>query len=432
MSFSWQKVNNFLETLKKFPLFKILYKIPFAPWFYHFLLAWMGAVIYSFPSRKIKVIGVTGTKGKSTTVELISFLLEKAGYKTSFFSSVHIKIGDKKERNYFGNSSPGRFFLQYFLKKSLEAGCHYAIVEVTSQGVVFSRHRFIKWSGGVFLNIHPEHIEAHGSFEKYLKAKTDFFRYAAKNPNCSFFINKDDPHFLDFQKAAGKREVVLFSGKEINLKESELPSGLWGDFNKVNIAAAWAVAQKEGASEEILKFLKDFEGLEGRMDFVQREPFAVIVDYAHTPDSLEAIYQTVSRFKEKEGKMICVLGSCGGGRDKWKRPKMGEIAASFCDYVILTNEDPYDEDPMIILDEIEAGFKKNNLSKQMIFENNYWKIIDRKEALRKAIDLANKGDVVIATGKGSELWIHLANGQKIPWSERKVFEEILKTKKEPA
>ena len=160
---SWERVNKILEGFKKFPLFRFLYRISWAPRVYHFFLALAGALIYYFPSRKIKVIGVTGTKGKSTTVELISFFLEKAGYKTAFFSSVHIKIGDEIKNNRFGNSSPGRFFLQYFLRQAVNNSCRYAIVEITSQGAFLFRHRFIAWDGAVFLNIHPEHIEAHGS-----------------------------------------------------------------------------------------------------------------------------------------------------------------------------------------------------------------------------------------------------------------------------
>ena len=158
----------------------------------------------------------------------------------------------------------------------------------------------------------------------------------------------------------------------------------------------------------------------GRLEYVRRDPFAIIVDYAHTPDSLEKVYQRIKQNLSGRNKMFCVLGAAGGGRDKWKRPAMGKIAADYCDGVIVTNEDPYDEPPDEIINEVAGGFSGAYDS-----EKEFIKITDRREAIRKAISMARKGDAVILTGKGSEDWIHIARGKKIPWNEKKVVEEIL-------
>jgi len=193
---------------------------------------------------------------------------------------------------------------------------------------------------------------------------------------------------------------------------------LYSNFNLENAAAATAFAYAIGLKWSLIqKTFLNFAGVVGRMELVQEKPFKVIIDYAHTPDSLEKIYQKLHQ--ELKGKLICVLGSAGGGRDKWKRPEMGRIAAKYCQLVILTNEDPYDEKPESILDHIISGFSP---------DTNYYKILDRREAIKKAIALAKKKDIVIITGKGSESWIHIAGGKKIPWNERAVVEELLRAK----
>ena len=433
---------------------------------YHYLLSFFSACIYRFPSRKIFVFGVTGTKGKSTTVELLSFIFEYAGIKTAFLSSVRVKIGGRSEKNMTENTMPGRFFIQKFLAGAVRSGCKVAFVEVTSQGVRQYRHRFIDFNGAVILNLRPEHIEAHGSFENYRAAKLKFFedaaRFSRKVPK-HFFINEEDPSadlFFDAAHAGGRvcaheRGVYVsddargesfacnsdlhYFGRE-HFIETRLAGGrrsigdwLSNNFNLENAAAASAVALSYGISwETIQKALSLFPGIPGRMEVVQKTPFAAIVDYAHTPDSLEAAYTAVKTqyltprkgkgIKEK-GKCICVLGAAGGGRDRWKRKELGSIAARFCDTVILTNEDPYDESPEAIIDEIASGLRGSGSNK------NYMRVIDRREAIRKAIAIAMEGDVIITTGKGSESWIHLHGGKRTPWNERRVFEEELENSK---
>lgn len=427
---SWNLLNGIFEGFKKFPLFKWIYKLSWAPGVYHFFLALLGVIIYRFPGRKILVIGITGTKGKTTTVELLKSVLQKSGDKTASLSSAYISIGDKIDKNPFGNSMPGRFFVQYFLRKAVNEGCKYAVIEVTSQGVVQHRHNFIPWSKAMFLNIHPEHIESHGSFEKYLEAKVEFFKYAAhSNKKSVFFMYSKDKYVDVFKEVIGRSSNILFSEEDIKDFDFIVPQPLKGDFNRINIAAVVAVAKNLNIPKEnIKKGIEDFIGVKGRMEVVIKDPFWAVVDYAHTPESLEAVYHYWKNEINLKNKLICVLGSAGGGRDKWKRIKFGEVAGSYCDKIILTNEDPYDEPPISIIEEIEKGLL-NSSNSNWVLEKNYWKIIDRQEAVNKAVVLAKNGDAVICTGKGSEEWIHLENGKKTPWSERESLLKALSFKK---
>ena len=395
---------------------------------YHFGLAFLGALIYRFPGRRIFVVGVTGTKGKSTTIEIMSALMEAAGKRTALISSVRRKIGERSEKS-DGNTMPGRFRLQRFLREAIRAGCNYAFVEVTSQGVRQFRHKFIDWDAAMITNLAPEHIEAHGSFEAYKKAKLDFFWAVAgsRKKETLFFIGGGE-NLADFEKAAKEAngaKVFLIGGQEF-LGEFEKNCGwtlekleeenrwLSADFNLENAAFAVSFARYEGVSwEDICGALRSFKGVPGRLDFVQREPFAVVIDYAHTPDSLKKVYTFLRESELPTGRLICVLGSAGGGRDRWKRPFMGRIAGEFCDEVILTNEGPYDESPSQILSEVKSGM--SDVKCQM---SNVYEILDRREAIGKAISLAREGDAVVLTGKGSEQWIHLAGGKKMAWSER--------------
>jgi UDP-N-acetylmuramoyl-L-alanyl-D-glutamate--2,6-diaminopimelate ligase len=423
--------EKFLRFSKKYliprPIFRLIQPA------YHYFLAFIGNVICGAPSKKLFVVGVTGTKGKTTALELVNAILESAGRKTAVFSSISRKIGDERKQNPTETTMPGRFQLQKFFREAMRTGCKYALVEVTSEGITKYRHRFIHWDAAVFLNIHPEHIEAHGSFREYLEAKLNFFRYLkfSSKEKKYFFINKDDPHAPDFRTAAEEtrgKDIILFSRDDVSrtleeIKNEHSPDWLVADFNAENVAAANAVAKIAGIQkEDIQNALRNFKGLKGRMDFVQHEPFAVVVDYAHTPRSLLSVYENLRReplFK-KGSRLICVLGSCGGGRDKWKRPELGKIAAHHCDRIYLTNEDPYDEDPRKIMEEIKSGIPSDETPVPPVEM-----VLDRRGAIEKAILSASEGDVVVITGKGSEEWIHVKGGAKIPWDDRKVVEGIL-------
>ncbi len=409
---------------------------------YHFGLAWFGNIWFKKPSQKIFVIGVTGTKGKSTVTELINAILETAGKRTAVSSSVRFKIDNESRPNSTGMSMPGRFFLQKFLSEAVAKGCDYAIIEVTSQGILQHRNRFVDFDAALVTNLEPEHIEAHGSFENYRDSKVEFFRdvalHSGKSPKL-FFINSDardyeffsaavadfgNPRTQRAERSSHDGKIILFNKKD--MVKVKIKTKLIGDFNLENIAAAVAFARSQNIDwDTIRQAVETFDGVPGRLEFVQKTPFSVVIDYAHTPDSLEKVYQTLkpkklSGAKSAYGgqKLICVLGAAGGGRDMWKRPVMGEIAAKYCDSIILTNEDPFDEDPQEIIDEIESGIMNSGKKKVK-------KILDRREAIRTAVRAAKKGDSVIITGKGSEYSMRVANGKQIPWNEKEIVTKIL-------
>ncbi|MBI4193154.1 MAG: hypothetical protein HY536_00825, partial [Candidatus Colwellbacteria bacterium] len=288
----------------------------------------------------------------------------------------------------------------------------YALIEVTSEGVVQHRHRFIEWDAGLILNLHPEHIEAHGGFERYRAAKVRFFEYIARSSRKRpryFFINSDDEHSAYFARAAERAK----EGMTIRFG---------GGFMTANYNAARAVGRAFGISDEAIeRALREFPGLPGRMEVIQKEPFLVLVDYAHTLVSLEEVYKRVRGMNPK--RMICVLGSAGGGRDKWKRPGLGALAERYCDEIVLTNEDPFDENPAKIMTEIRAGIRRSE---------GVHEVLDRREAIRRAVALAAAGDAVILTGKGSERAIRLARGEEIAWNEAREAREALRDEARPA
>lgn len=375
--------------------------------FYHFILAFLGAIFYSFPSRKIRVIGITGTNGKTTTSEMLADILEKAGFQIALSNSIRFKIGQEEQKNTLRMTMPGRFFLQRFLKKALKKGCQFAILEVTSEGIKQHRHRFINFEVAIFTNLSPEHIEAHGSFEKYREAKLKLFKATKK----IHVINCEDENSKYFLEVPAEKKITFgLKNGDFNLGNTNLKLQVEGEFNLYNALAAFATAKTLGIPDDVIKkTLENFKGIPGRMEEVVSFPFRVIVDYAFTPNALEKVYQTLQA--QKSGKLICVLGACGGGRDKWKRPVLGEIAAKYCQEIIVTNEDPYDEDPWTIIEQVAKGTK-----------GKAKKILDRREAIREALKLAEKGDIVVITGKGCEPSI-VQKGKKIPWDDRRVARE---------
>jgi UDP-N-acetylmuramoyl-L-alanyl-D-glutamate--2,6-diaminopimelate ligase len=420
----------------------VLDKFPRLQKTYHFLWAWAGARVHRNPSKKIFTIGITGTKGKTTTLELLNAILETAGKRTALLSSLRVKVAEETEKNPTGNTMPGRAYIQAFLARAVKAKCDYALIEVASQGVTQHRHLFIDWSIGVLTNLAPEHIESHGSFENYRAAKLEFLRYVLRRGG-QVFLNRDDAHFPFFENALSGTDPAYSSKEVFYSKEDDevlyytrkleapnfarresAPRFMLSDFNKENIAVAVAIAKHLGVGDKTIEgALGTFRGVPGRMEFLTKGSYTAIVDYAHTPESLAAAY-AAARPKEnanyEDTRLICVLGAAGGGRDKWKRKEFGKIAAEYCDEIILTDEDPYDEDPALIIQEIRAGIEEREPGRSGVYA-----VLDRREAIQKAVSLMQEGDVVIGTGKGSEEWIHVAHGEKIPWNERAVFEEAL-------
>lgn len=406
---------------------------------YHFLLAYLGAAIYGWPSRQMTVIGVTGTKGKTTTCNLIAQILQEAGYKVGMATTVNFKIGEKEWINSEKQTMLGRFKLQKILKKMKKAGCQYAIVETSSEGILQHRHRGISYNIAVFTNLSPEHIERHGSFENYKKAKEKLFKVVAKKKDGIGIYNLDDQHVVAFLKYGISKKLGY--GREIENKEKlkldkkykitdiklsdsgldfkmnglEVKSNLIGQMNVYNLSAAICVAISQKISpEKISKIITKVKPPKGRMQLVDGgQKFKVVVDYAHEPESLKAAYQTVRLFNPR--KIIGILGAQGGGRDRGKRSKLGEVAASYADYIFVTNEDPYDEDPWQIIQDVASGIKNKPVEK----------IIDRKKAIKAALKLAQEGDLVLITGKGGEVSMCVAGGQKIEWSDERVVVKYL-------
>ncbi len=389
---------------------------------YHQFWPFLGAVIYGFPTRKIKVIGVTGTNGKTTVTHLTTAILEAAGYKVASISSLRFKIGEKEWKNELKMTMPGRMKIQKFLRQAVNARCQYMVLEVTSEGIKQYRHKFIDFNVAVFTNLTPEHIESHGGFENYKKAKGELFKRAK-----ACVINLDDENAEYFSNLCRGEKY----GYSTRIKDIDPKLSLPGEFNLSNALAAAYAGLSQGIDMGVIKrVLENFIGVPGRMEVVIKEPFSVIVDYAHTPDALEKVYKTIKenyKLKTINYKLVCVLGAAGGGRDKWKRPQMGKIAAHYCDEIILTNEDPYEEDPDYILDQIESGFSEIQ---------NYYRILDRKEAIKKALSrcarsrVAGQECTVIITGKGAEPWM-MVKGGKIPWDDREIVRSLSSVKPQP-
>lgn len=398
--------------------------------YYHYLLAYFGAIKYRHPSRSIMVIGVTGTKGKSSTTELLSHILRADGKKVASLSTIQFSIDGHTERNMFKMTMPGRFFVQKFLREAVDSGCTHAVVEMTSEGAKQHRHRFIDLDALIFTNLTPEHIESHGSFDNYKEAKLSLAAAVAASPKRPRYLvsNTDDEHGADFL-AFQVEHKLPYSLNDLNLyslhkdsvslviKDTTIRVPLVGLFNVYNTLAAITLSQALGISlSTIQSSLRNLPPLKGRVEHFtspahSSKHLTAIVDYAHTPDSLTKLYEA---FPDKY--KVCVLGNTGGGRDTWKRPEMGAIAEKFCDQIILTNEDPYDEDPQKIVDDMKKG-----MSEKASVEI----IMDRREAIARALEITPDTGYVLITGKGTDPYIMGPRGTKTPWSDAEIVQELL-------
>lgn len=421
---------------------------------YHWLLPRIGAFIYRYPASKMTVVLVTGTKGKSSVTEIIASILKASEAGVCYTNSVHFAIcgvdkdGNKKDniqKNGLRMSMPGRFFLQSFLARAYKAGCTYAVIETTSEGARYFRHHMLYPDALVVTNIAAEHIESHGSFEKYLDCKLSIVNQLAHSPksNKVLVVNSDDNYASAFTDRLARSEGAkllttterAYSRKDMkNLSTTDkgvsfvvstptdspssplaIESQLPGEFSAYNILASVTLARHLSIPNAAIQTgVKNLTTIPGRAEYIHAgQPFDVVVDYAHTAESLEALYAT---FAHK--KIIGVFGSMGGGRDTWKRPKMGAVADRYCDTIILTDEDPCDEKPEKIVGEISAGI---NTHTPLV-------IMDRREAIAHAISLARASTsptAVLITGKGTDNSIKRANGVEEPWSDAQVAREIL-------
>lgn len=414
-------INRIVLVLKKIvpePVVKL-----FRP-LYHGALSFLMALSYGFPARKLTVIGVTGTKGKSTTAEMLFSVLRANGHKTALLSTIRFAIEDESEPNRYKMTLQGRGFAQAFMKKALDAGCTHLIIEVTSESVLQYRHWFLDLDALIVTNVQHEHIESHGSFAKYVAAKRTIVDTLARSPKKvrTLVANKDIPETAAFLSAKVPR-AIGFSASELTDLSSDdrsvrftynttpftLP--LPGTFNAMNALAAIKLGEELGVSvATAAQALATLPVVRGRVERIEAgQDFIAIVDYAHTPDSLRALYATFPSQRK-----ICVLGNTGGGRDTWKRPEMGKIADEMCDVVILTNEDPYDEDPRTIIDAMASAMQRMPTI-----------IMDRRAAIHEALASARAGDAVLISGKGTDPFIMGPKGSKIPWSDGRVVREEL-------
>jgi UDP-N-acetylmuramoyl-L-alanyl-D-glutamate--2,6-diaminopimelate ligase len=428
--------------------------------FYHYALVFMGALFYGFPGKNAVIIGITGTKGKTTVAELLNSFLEAMGKKTAMANSLRFKIGEKSWSNNLKMTMPGRLFLQKFLFHAKKKHCQYVILEVTSEGIKQHRHQFIDFDVAALINLQPEHLEAHeSSFDKYRQAKEKLFvklnscrkKMPISDRRGQFethvkkisVVNLDDKSADYFLKHWAEKKIgfcidchdkngvdmvvrpdnyrVSGQGIDLHLDGAEIHSPLRGDFNLDNILCAIAIAKSLNVPITAIKeSLAKFDGLPGRMEEIETgRDFKVLVDYAHTPDSLDAVCSALKKELKEKSKLICILGATGGGRDKWKRPAMGKVVAQYCDEIIITNEDPYDEDPRKIMEDVAVGVKLSQKNPKMIE--------DRREAIHVALKNCSSGDTLVITGKGSEQMMVVKNGQKIPWDDRKVVKEELRS-----
>lgn len=415
---------------------------------FHVLEAKAACFKYQYPAKDIKVIGVTGTKGKTSVCNMIASVLDAAGIKCAMETTISTKIGDVTTPHTVKDrwvTTPPSSVIQGFLRKAVKEKCEYAILEVTSQAIDQNRIWGIDFDVLVFTNLSHDHLEYHKTKENYLEAKLKVFK---DNPQAKFVINMDDEKWSKFDSLPAAKEKLLYSVKKpidhgvvarkiltgsdnvtftaaYDNGQKIINLNIPGIFNVQNALAAFCVGLAiEVPPEKIKEGLESITLISGRMEPIkisQNQDFTVLVDYAHNPDSLKNVYETVRDGLQKtDGRLIAVLGATGH-RDKTKRPIMGALAGKYADLVIFTDEDPYDEDPMQIIEEIAEGIHKGAKKKhQWRLHRNYWKVLDRAQAIRKAIREAKKNDVVVVTGKGAEEVMAIGLDKFVPFSDRKI------------
>lgn len=391
--------------------------------FYHLLTAVLFAILYRFPARKLTVIGVTGTDGKTTTTNLIYHILKEGGKKVSMISSVNAVIGEKKYDTGFHVTTPDPKDVQNFLSQSVKAGSRYFILESTSHGLSQNRLWGCLFKIGVVTNVTHDHLDYHRTYKNYLKTKGKLFDRVKTG-----ILNRDDEsyHYLNSKLQATNSKVITYSLKQkADFTPQNFPfkTNLPGEYNQYNCLAAAAVASSLGIlNEQIKKAMVSFKGVKGRMDEVKLgQNFRIIIDFAHAPNALKNAFQTLSSQKNKGSRLIAVFGSAGL-RDRTKRPIMGEMAGKYADLIVLTAEDPRTEDVNQIIDQIAQGALKEGAKEG----KTLFRIPDREKAIAFAIQkLAKKGDIVVTCGKGHES--SMCYGRiETPWNEYQAIKKALR------
>ena len=393
-------------------------------------LAFLAANYYENPSENIRLIGVTGTNGKTTIASLLYQLFKKAGYKVGLLSTVKILVDETEYKA--THTTPDSLTLNYYLDQMIQEGCEFCFMEVSSHGIHQKRTEALHFTGGVFTNLSHDHLDYHKTFAEYRDVKKLFFDNL---PKAAFAItNVDDKNgavMLQNTKAkkltyalksfADYKAQILenqLSGLLLKINDNEVWVKLIGSFNAYNLLAIYGVAVELGIENvEALRLLSELESVSGRFQFIVSEAnITAIVDYAHTPDALENVLKTIEDIRTKNEQLITVVG-CGGDRDKTKRPIMAHIASSLSDKAIFTSDNPRTENPETIIDQMEQGVEPQNFKKTI-------SILDRKQAIKTACQFANPNDIILIAGKGHETYQEI-NGVRHDFDDLKMVTELL-------
>ncbi len=385
----------------------------------HLLQAFCAAVYFRFPSKDLKVVGVTGTDGKSTTVNMIYHILKSANLKVSAISSVGAIINGKTYDTGLHTTTPSSWTIQKCLRQAADSGSRYFVLEATSHGLDQNRLTFMDFKIAVLTNISNEHLDYHKTYENYQRAKLKLFKKVQYS-----ILNNDDVAF-DFFKNSADGKILSYSlrkNADFNLKKYPINLKIIGDFNSENALAAISAATTLGVSKKkAISALSNFKGVLGRLDEVNLgQPFGVYVDFAHTANGLKNALLTLrSQIKDKGSRLIAVFGAAGE-RDKTKRAEMGKVAAQYADITVVTSEDPRSEDPLQICEQIAADLK----SKGKKQDRDFYIILDRQKAIDFAVNLAGKNDIVGLFGKGHEKSMTIGK-KEYPWDEFKVAKSAI-------
>ena len=371
-------------------------------------LAHLATNFFDNPSAKLKLIGITGTNGKTTIASLLYQLYKKAGYKVGLLSTVKILVDTIEHKA--THTTPDSITINYYLNQMVEIGCEFCFMEVSSHGIHQKRTEGLTFTGGVFTNLSHDHLDYHNSFAEYRNVKKSYFDYL---PKSAFALtNADDKNgavMLQNTKAkkvtyalksyADYKAAVLenqLSGLLLKINENEVWVKLIGTFNAYNLIAIYGVAVELGMEQlEAMRLLSELESVSGRFQFIiSNQKITAIVDYAHTPDALENVLNTINNIRTKNEQLITVIG-CGGDRDKAKRPIMAQIASNLSDKLIITSDNPRSENPETIIAEMEVGVEPQNFKKMLSIQ-------DRKQAIKTACQFAKSGDIILIAGKGHE------------------------------
>ncbi|HRB70657.1 MAG TPA: UDP-N-acetylmuramoyl-L-alanyl-D-glutamate--2,6-diaminopimelate ligase [Flavobacterium sp.] len=393
-------------------------------------LAYMSANYYGDPSAKLKLVGVTGTNGKTTIASLLYQMFKKAGYKVGLLSTVKILVDNKEYKA--THTTPDSLTINHYMNEMVEEGCDYCFMEVSSHGIHQKRTEGLHFTGGVFTNLSHDHLDYHPTFAEYRDVKKSFFDNL---PKTAFAItnidDKNGPVMLQNTKAkkrtyalktyADYRAQILenqLSGLLLKINEQEVWVRLIGSFNAYNLLAIYGVAIELGIeSQEALRLLSELESVSGRFQYiVSAGNITAIVDYAHTPDALENVLKTIEDIRTKNEQLITVVG-CGGDRDTTKRPIMANIAATMSDKAIFTSDNPRSEKPEAIIEDMEKGVEPQNFKKTL-------SIVDRKQAIKTACQLAQPNDIILIAGKGHETYQEI-QGVRHDFDDMKTVKELL-------